>query len=433
MHKWFWLLLLLSSCTPSPSLSLSPSRAALGEEVEARLGGMSAEGAQVFVGTEPATVTMREGNTLRFRVPNVNVAGGPQTVRVVQGTQEARASLNVLGQVARDRVLLRLPLNQPLRSLDGFDLIRRDDLQACGFALAELGYTGETLGRALEELEAQDPAYKADPESLWSLSSWGGEAIGAPLAHNRGRGGNGVRVAVLDTGVDLAVPQLPGYDFVEDDAVPQDAFLPFGHGTGAAGLVKEVAPDAQIVPVRVCDQNGICRASRVVRGVCWVVQNRQGPTVLNLSLGGDTPVEALKLALQAALGQGIPVAAAAGNQGNQGSPAHYPAAFDLPGLVAVGALDRNLSPASYSTRGAYVDLAAPGTELECVTPGGGQGQCTGTSFATPLVAGAMALWLSAQPSLTPAQLQGNLEQYAKPLPFSPQEVGKGMVDLSQAP
>lgn len=435
MRRWFWLaLLVVSACAPSgPSLSLFPSRAALGEEVVARLSGMASEGAQVFVGTEPATVTMREGNTLRFRVPNVNVAGGPQTVRVVQGTQEARASLNVLGQVARDRVLLRLPLNQPLRSLDGFDLIRRDDLQACGFALAELGYTGETLGRALEELEAQDPAYKADPESLWSLSSWGGEAIGAPLAHNRGRGGNGVRVAVLDTGVDLAVPQLPGYDFVEDDAVPQDAFLPFGHGTGAAGLVKEVAPDAQIVPVRVCDQNGICRASRVVRGVCWVVQNRQGPTVLNLSLGGDTPVEALKLALQAALGQGIPVAAAAGNQGNQGSPAHYPAAFDLPGLVAVGALDRDLSPAPYSTRGAYVDLAAPGTELECVTPGGGQGQCTGTSFATPLVAGAMALWLSAQPSLTPAQLQGNLEQYAKPLPFSPQEVGKGMVDLSQAP
>jgi subtilisin len=67
-------------------------------------------------------------------------------------------------------------------------------------------------------------------------------------------------------------------------------------------------------------------------------------------------VEALKLALEAALFQGVPVAAAAGNQGNQGSPAHYPAAFDLPGLVAVGALDPNLSPASYSTRGGYVTL-----------------------------------------------------------------------------
>lgn len=432
MRRWFWsVLLLLSACTPSPSLALFPSRAALGEEVEARLSGMGSEGAQVFVGGAPATVTAREGSTLRFRVPNVS--GGPQSVRVVAGGQEARATLGVLGNVDPSRVLLRLPPGQTPRLPPGFTPIRRDDLPACSFALAELGYSGQALGRALEELEAQDPSYKADPESLWSLSSWGGEAIGAPQAHNRGRGGNGVRVAVLDTGVDLAVPQLPGYDFVEDDAVPQDAFLPFGHGTGAAGLVKEVAPDAQIVPVRVCDQNGICRASRVVRGVCWVVQNRQGPTVLNLSLGGDTPVEALKLALQAALGQGIPVAAAAGNQGNQGSPAHYPAAFDLPGLVAVGALDRDLSPAPYSTRGAYVDLAAPGTELECVTPGGGQGQCTGTSFATPLVAGAMALWLSAQPSLTPAQLQGNLEQYAKPLPFSPQEVGKGMVDLSQAP
>ncbi|PZA05981.1 MULTISPECIES: S8 family serine peptidase [unclassified Meiothermus] len=431
MRKWLWIVLLLSACAPAgPTLTLSPGRAALGEEVEARLQGMSIEGARVFVAGAEAEVTLREGNRLRFRVPSV--PGGPQPVRVVAGEREARGSLGVLGNVDRSRALLRLPLGQTPRLPAGFTLLRRDDLQGCGFALAELGYSGETLGKALEELEAQDPSYKADPESLWSLSSWGSEAIGAPLAQSRGHGGNGVRVAVLDTGVDGAVPQLPGYDFVEEDATPQDAF-PGGHGTGAAGLVREVAPGAGILPVRVCDGSGVCRASRVVRGVCYVVANRQGPTVLNLSLGGDTPVEALKLALQAALNQGIPVAAAAGNQGNQGSPAHYPAALDLPGLVAVGALEKNLTPAPYSTRGAYVDLAAPGTALECVTPGGGLGTCTGTSFATPLVAGAMAVWLSAQPTLTPAQLQQNLEHHARPLPFAPQEVGKGMVDLSQAP
>ncbi len=144
-------------------------------------------------------------------------------------------------------------------------------------------------------------------------------------------------------------------------------------------------------------------------------------------------MEALRLALEAALSQGIPVAAAAGNQGNQGSPAHYPAALDLPGLVAVAALERDLSPAPYSTRGAYVDLSAPGTGLECLTPGGGQGLCTGTSLATPLVAGAMALWLEKDPALTPAQLQQRLEENARSLPFSPQEVGKGMLDLSQKP
>ncbi|MCS7195326.1 MAG: S8 family serine peptidase, partial [Meiothermus sp.] len=89
--------------------------------------------------------------------------------------------------------------------------------------------------------------------------------------------------------------------------------------------------------------------------------------------------------------------------------------------------------APYSTRGAYVDLAAPGTNLNCTQPGGALGVCTGTSFATPIVAGAMALWLSAQPALTPAQLQQALQQHAQPLPYPPQAVGAGRLDLSQAP
>ncbi|RIH83414.1 Subtilisin E [Meiothermus luteus] len=432
---WIWSLVLLAGCGSSgPSLVLFPSRARVGEEVEARLVGLSGLEAQVFVGQTPAEVTAREANRLRFRVPSVS--GGPQAVRVLMGEREARGVLGVLGQVDPTRVLLRLPLGRSFEPPQGFTLLGREELGACGFALVELGYGGEALGRALDELEAQDPAYKADPESLWSLGRVAaGQVVGAPLAYGRGRTGNGVRVAVLDTGVDAAVPQLGGYDFVEDDAAPQDAF-PGGHGTGAAGLVREVAPDAQIVPVRVCDERGVCRASRVVRGVCWVLAHQPGPTVLNLSLGGDTPVEALRLALEAALARGFPVVAAAGNQGQQGSPAHYPAAFDLPGLIAVGALQEGEAgwvPAPYSTRGAYVDLAAPGTDLRCVVPGGAEGSCTGTSFAAPVVAGAAALWLQARPGLSPVQLQAELVQWTSPLAYPPAAVGAGMLDLSRAP
>ncbi len=284
MRKALWIILLLVACAPGPlQVELSPKRALVGEEVAATLTGAGAVGARVRVGGVEAEVVRASGNTLVFRVPEV--PGGPRAVEVQTPRGAATATLGVLGQVARDRVLLRLPPGQSPGALPrGFSLLRRDDLAACGFALAELGYTGEALGRALEELEGLDPSYKADPESLWSLDRWGAEAIGAFRAHRRGLSGRGVAVAVLDTGVDPVIPQLPGYDFVEEDDIPQDAF-PGGHGTGAAGLVKEVAPGADILLVRVCDEGGVCRASRVVRGVCWVVENRQGPTVLNLSLG----------------------------------------------------------------------------------------------------------------------------------------------------
>ncbi|WP_018461653.1 S8 family peptidase [Thermus oshimai] len=425
------LALALAACIPGePTATLRPGRALVGEAVEAILTGASAEGARVAVGGEPAEVVSASGERVVFRVPEL--PGGPKPVEIQTSRGVARATLEVLGQVDRSRILLRLPLGETPKLPPEFRLLETTPLTGCGYTLAVLGYSGEALGQALEELEALDPDYKADPESLWSLGGWsGGEAIGAPQAHARGHKGRGVQVAVLDTGVDGSVPQGPGYDFVEDDPTPQDAF-PGGHGTQAANLVREVAPEAAILPVRVCDEGGTCRSSWVVKGVCWVVENAKGPTVLNLSLGGDTPVGALKLALQAALAQDIPVAAAAGNQGAQGSPAHYPAAFDLPGLVAVGALQEDLSPAPFSTRGAYVDLAAPGAGLPCIGPNGPT-TCNGTSFAAPLVAGAMALWLEAQPGLPPAQLQQDLEDYARPLPYPSQAVGKGMVDLSQKP
>ncbi len=128
---WFLLPLLLLACTPpGPSLSLSPSRALVGEEVEARLKGMTGLGARVFVGEVEAEVTWRQQERVRFRVPVV--PGGPRPVRVVVGNQEARGELGVLGMVDRNRILLRLPMGQDPKLPPGFTLIRKDDLAGCG-------------------------------------------------------------------------------------------------------------------------------------------------------------------------------------------------------------------------------------------------------------------------------------------------------------
>ncbi|MFN3179305.1 MAG: peptidase S8, partial [Thermus sp.] len=157
---WFLLPFFLLACTPpGPSLSLFPSQALVGEEVEARLKGMTGLGARVFVGEVEAEVTLQEQERVRFRVPPV--PGGSKPVRVVAGNQMAQGELGVLGTVDRNRILLRLPMGQDAKLPPGITLIRKEDLVGCGFALAELGYDGEALGKALEELEALDPSYKA--------------------------------------------------------------------------------------------------------------------------------------------------------------------------------------------------------------------------------------------------------------------------------
>ncbi|WP_216640805.1 hypothetical protein [Thermus scotoductus] len=172
------LALLAGGCLPAPpTASLSPTRARPGEAVTLVLQGASAEGAAVWVAGVEAPVLEAGGNRLRFLVPSVS--GGPQEVRVRTSRGEIRAVLGVLGQVDPRRILLRLPLGQTPTLPLGFTLERQSDLPACGFSLAELGYGGEALGQALEDLEAQDPSYKADPESLWSLGGWVGEAVGA--------------------------------------------------------------------------------------------------------------------------------------------------------------------------------------------------------------------------------------------------------------
>ncbi|GLV48355.1 hypothetical protein TJA_15110 [Thermus sp. LT1-2-5] len=422
----FTLGLLRESATPLPPGVLHPRRALVGEEVRFGIGDISPERVRVTVDGVEAPVVERRPGEVRFRVPQV--PGGKRRV-VARGSPAVEAELVVLGRVVREEALLFLPEEKPLRLPPGFQVVEEQRLGECGLRLYRLRVEGLPLGLALEALEAQDPAYKADPESLWSLDQEGAGIAGARGFWARGVRGGGVTVAVLDTGVEPFPGGrfLPGYDFVEGDPLPQDGF-PGGHGTQVASLVLEVAPEARILPLRVCDERGVCRASRVVQGVCYALAGPR-PLVLNLSLGGETPVEVLEAVLRRALAEGVGVVAAGGNQGPQG-PAHYPAALDLPGLLAVGALDARLEgPAPFSTWGAYLDLLAPGEGVACRGPGGVGAVCRGSSFAAPWVAGALALLMEERPGMDPKGYEDLLKAWARPLPYPPEAVGAGALRL----
>lgn len=217
--------------------------------------------------------------------------------------------------------------------------------------------------------------------------------------------GAGAVVAVLDTGVAPRHPSLEsriapgGYDYVDDDATPDEVAdgvdqdgdgrhdEGYGHGTFVAGVVALVAPDARILPARVLDSEGRGGVFTVAEAVFDATE--RGADVINLSFGTVDKLESkvLKEALKHAEKAGVVVVAAAGNDGT--GTKHYPAAGD--GVVSVGALNADgTSLASFSSRGGWVDLAAPGVDISSTVPCG-FGTWSGTSMAAPFVAGAAAL------------------------------------------
>jgi type VII secretion-associated serine protease mycosin len=267
--------------------------------------------------------------------------------------------------------------------------------------------------------------------------------------------GKGITVAVLDTGVDATHPDLagqvlPGKDLVGFGATEGSSswarhgtamagiIAGHGHGPGDTEGVMGIAPEAKILPVRVIledtdpkrKQARATRGGALAQGIRWAADH--GADVINLSLGDDSktahPDAHEDEAIQYALGKGIAVVASAGNSGQHGDPASYPAAY--PGVIAVAAVDHYGNRASFSTERWYADVGAPGVDVVIADPDRHYYEGWGTSAASAYVSGVVALIRSAHPKLSPAQIRTVLEETARDRPAGGRDdaVGSGLVD-----
>ncbi|MEU7604535.1 type VII secretion-associated serine protease mycosin [Streptomyces sp. NPDC040724] len=228
-------------------------------------------------------------------------------------------------------------------------------------------------------------------------------------AQTKGKDKNGasVRVAVIDTGVDRVNPQLSGAldtgagkDFVDPKGGDGTSDT-IGHGTKVAGLIAArpqqgtgfvgLAPDSTIIPIRQNDGQGKGNALSLSQAIDHAVS--KGAQVINISQDTDAQLTAdseLAKSVQKALAANVVVVASAGNDGMSGEKRKtYPAAF--PGVLAVGASDRNNERAPFSQPGDFIGVAAPGVDMVSTVPGFGQCIDNGTSFSAPYVAGVAAL------------------------------------------
>jgi subtilisin family serine protease len=189
-----------------------------------------------------------------------------------------------------------------------------------------------------------------------------------------------------------------------------------GHGTHVAGIVDIAAPAAKLMPLRVLDPEGYGDDFTIAKAVS--VATRNGADVINLSLGSPNRSTLLRQAIQSATGDGVLVAAAAGNS-NSFVP-HYPAAGNgvaasADGLVAVTSVGMNASKSDFANYGGWVDIAAPGEGIRSAFPASVYANWSGTSMATPFVSGQAALIHAVHGSLRPAGVEKQIRCSARSL------------------
>jgi PKD repeat protein len=254
--------------------------------------------------------------------------------------------------------------------------------------------------------------------------------------------GSGISVAIIDTGIDTDHQDLPSVAGGTNTVGGTSYEDGNGHGTHVAGTVAAldntwgvvgVAPAVTLYAVKVLDDGGSGSVSSVVAGIEWAVN--KGIKVLNMSLGSSSSSETLKSACDVAYDSGHLVVSSAGNSGNPGGKGNnvgYPAAYES--VIAVAASTSNDTRASYSSTGPAVELIAPGSSILSTLPGNTYGTYSGTSMASPHVAGIAALAWASKTSLTNVQVRQILRETAEDLGLSAEHQGYGLAraDLAVA-
>lgn len=266
------------------------------------------------------------------------------------------------------------------------------------------------------------PPFKVDRIMLATAETidWGSKLLGIPPLWQQTQG-EGIKVAVLDTGIALEHPDLKpailaARDFTRSPSAADDAQ---GHGTHVAGIIAAqrnahgivgVAPKAKILAAKVLNDEGSGTSADIVAGIRWAVAT--GADILSLSLGSPEPDREIHQALLLAIAQGVFVITAAGNEGPDLDTVGYPAGF--PEMVAVGSIDRRKRLSRFSSRGRQVDVVAPGDEITSCYPPRGYAVLSGTSMATPFVSGVVALALAKHRKMggkTPFRTQQDLIEH----------------------
>jgi hypothetical protein len=282
-------------------------------------------------------------------------------------------------------------------------VISRHAFLAATVAVAIAASTAGTSGRT-------------GPQALGARSggtsgNWQSAALDLTQAWGVTQGVPSVTVAIVDTGIDPGDALfnghvLPGYDFVHGRSGAVDDN---GHGTALAGIVLSTCPRCSILPVKVLNGSAQGDWGAIASGIIWATDHRA--QVIDLSVGASRAPDTLRSAVAYAIGKGVVVVAAAGNEGR--SDAFFPASY--PGVISVAGVDQTNARYSWSNYGAWVTVAAPGCASTTWLGGSTVANFCGTSTAAPYVAGVAGLARSFRRDVSPAALAGALGASARTL------------------